>query len=76
MAAESHVDRSILDAADFVRTNVLGTQILLDVARQMGVRRFVQVSTDEVYGSLGPVGRFCEEASLSQQPVCCQQGGL
>ena len=51
-AAESHVDRSIHSAAEFVRTNVLGTQVLLDAARQRGVRRFVQVSTDEVMGSL------------------------
>ncbi len=51
-AAESHVDRSILSAADFVRTNVCGTQILLDVSRQREVGRFVHVSTDEVYGSL------------------------
>jgi dTDP-glucose 4,6-dehydratase len=51
-AAESHVDRSILSAADFVRTNVIGTQVLLDVARARGVDRYVQVYTDEVYGSL------------------------
>ncbi len=51
-AAESHVDRSIHSASDFVRTNVLGTQVLLDAARARGVRRFVQVSTDEVMGSL------------------------
>ncbi len=51
-AAESHVDRSIASAAAFLRTNVLGTQVLLDAARQRGVRRFVQVSTDEVMGSL------------------------
>jgi dTDP-glucose 4,6-dehydratase len=51
-AAESHVDRSILGAADFVRTNVLGTQTLLDAARRHGVERFVHVSTDEVYGSI------------------------
>jgi len=51
-AAESHVDRSILSSAPFVTTNVLGTQVLLDIARARGVRRFVQVSTDEVYGSL------------------------
>jgi dTDP-glucose 4,6-dehydratase len=51
-AAESHVDRSIHSAAEFVRTNVLGTQVLLDCARQRGVKRFVQVSTDEVMGSL------------------------
>jgi dTDP-glucose 4,6-dehydratase len=51
-AAESHVDRSILSADEFLRTNVLGTQILLDAARARGVRRFVQISTDEVMGSL------------------------
>src|SRR5687767_9486755 len=51
-AAESHVDRSIASADDFLRTNVIGTQVLLDAARQKGVRRFVQVSTDEVLGSL------------------------
>jgi dTDP-glucose 4,6-dehydratase len=51
-AAESHVDRSILGAADFVRTNVLGTQTLLDAAYRHGVERFVHVSTDEVYGSI------------------------
>jgi dTDP-glucose 4,6-dehydratase len=54
LAAESHVDRSIADAAPFVRTNVVGTQMLLDAALEAGVERFVQVSTDEVYGSLGP----------------------
>lgn len=51
-AAESHVDRSITSAAEFVTTNVLGTQVLLDCARELGVKRFVQVSTDEVMGSL------------------------
>jgi dTDP-glucose 4,6-dehydratase len=51
-AAESHVDRSILSADEFIRTNVLGTQVLLDCARARGLRRFVQVSTDEVMGSL------------------------
>jgi len=51
-AAESHVDRSILSADEFIRTNVLGTQVLLDCARERGVRRFVQISTDEVMGSL------------------------
>ncbi|MDQ3804712.1 MAG: dTDP-glucose 4,6-dehydratase [Acidobacteriota bacterium] len=51
-AAESHVDRSIASADEFIRTNVLGTQVLLDAARGRGVRRFVQVSTDEVMGSL------------------------
>src|SRR5436309_8170107 len=51
-AAESHVDRSIHSAGDFIRTNVLGTQVLLDAARERGARRFLQVSTDEVMGSL------------------------
>ncbi|MDT5156627.1 MAG: dTDP-glucose 4,6-dehydratase [Acidobacteriota bacterium] len=51
-AAESHVDRSIHSAAEFITTNVLGTQVLLDAARERKVRRFVQVSTDEVMGSL------------------------
>ncbi len=53
-AAESHVDRSISDATPFLRTNVVGTQCLLDAARAAKVTRFVQVSTDEVYGTLGP----------------------
>jgi dTDP-glucose 4,6-dehydratase len=64
-AAESHVDRSILDSGPFVRTNVLGTQVLLDVARQSGVPRYLQVSTDEVYGSLGPAGYFTEATPLA-----------
>lgn len=64
-AAESHVDRSILGAAEFVRTNVLGTQVLLDRARRADLHRFVQVSTDEVYGSLGPTGRFTEQSPLA-----------
>lgn len=51
-AAESHVDRSISSAAEFLRTNIIGTNVLLDAARERGVRRFVQVSTDEVMGSL------------------------
>ena len=51
-AAESHVDRSITSAAEFLRTNIIGTQVLLDAARERGVRRFLQVSTDEVMGSL------------------------
>jgi dTDP-glucose 4,6-dehydratase len=53
-AAESHVDRSISDAAPFLQTNVVGTQCLLDAARAANVPRYVQVSTDEVYGTLGP----------------------
>jgi dTDP-glucose 4,6-dehydratase len=64
-AAESHVDRSIHDSGPFVRTNVLGTQVLLDAAREFGVERYVQVSTDEVYGSLGPTGAFTETTPLA-----------
>ncbi|MGE5528838.1 MAG: dTDP-glucose 4,6-dehydratase [Patescibacteria group bacterium] len=65
LAAESHVDRSIGDPAAFLRTNILGTQVLLDAARKHGIGRFIQVSTDEVYGSLGPEGAFREETPLS-----------
>jgi len=64
-AAESHVDRSILDATPFVRNNVLGTQVLLDLARQHGARRYLQVSTDEVYGTLGATGAFREDTPLA-----------
>jgi len=64
-AAESHVDRSIISADDFIRTNVGGTQNMLDWARGAGIGRFVQVSTDEVYGSLGPVGKFREDTPLA-----------
>ncbi|HYO40945.1 MAG TPA: dTDP-glucose 4,6-dehydratase [Nocardioidaceae bacterium] len=62
-AAESHVDRSILGAADFVMTNVVGTQTLLDAALRHGVQRFVHVSTDEVYGSIES-GSWDEEQPL------------
>lgn len=64
LAAESHVDRSIHSAGEFVRTNVLGTQNLLDAALKTNVRRFVHISTDEVYGSLGPTGKFVETTPL------------
>ncbi|OWR27540.1 dTDP-glucose 4,6-dehydratase [Saccharibacillus sp. O23] len=64
-AAESHVDRSIADPAIFVETNVAGTQILLEAARKHGVRRFVQISTDEVYGTLGDAGSFTEHTPLA-----------
>ena len=63
-AAETHVDRSIEDPALFLRTNILGTQVLLDAARKFGVARYLQISTDEVYGSLGSEGRFSEESPL------------
>ncbi len=64
-AAESHVDRSILSSQEFIRTNVIGTNVLLEVARQNAIERFVQISTDEVYGSLGPDGKFTETTPLS-----------
>ena len=64
-AAESHVDRSIESGTPFVTTNVLGTQVLLDHARKAGVARFVHVSTDEVYGSLGSEGFFREDTPLA-----------
>jgi dTDP-glucose 4,6-dehydratase len=64
-AAESHVDRSILDSGPFIRTNIIGTQVLLDAARRHHIPRYVQVSTDEVYGSLGDEGYFTEETPLA-----------
>jgi dTDP-glucose 4,6-dehydratase len=64
-AAESHVDRSILSAEPFIEANVLGTLRLLEAARAAGVRRFLQVSTDEVYGSLGPEGAFEENSPIT-----------
>jgi len=64
-AAETHVDRSIDDPSLFLRTNILGTQVLLDAARKSGVARYLQISTDEVYGSLGATGKFSEESPLA-----------
>jgi dTDP-glucose 4,6-dehydratase len=64
-AAETHVDRSIDDPALFLRTNILGTQVLLDAARKAKVSRYLQISTDEVYGSLGATGQFSEESPLA-----------
>lgn len=60
-AAESHVDRSIVDPSAFIRTNVLGTQVLLDEARRVGVSRFHHVSTDEVFGALQPGEKAFDE---------------
>ncbi len=64
LAAESHVDRSIEAAGVFIRTNVMGTQVLLDAAQKYKVSRFLHVSTDEVYGSLGATGAFTEDLPL------------
>ncbi len=78
-AAESHVDRSILSSGPFVQTNVVGTQVLLDVARHRGVGKFVHVSTDEVYGSL-PEDRadlkFTEDTTLApNSPYSASKAG-
>lgn len=64
LAAESHVDRSILSAQEFVETNVVGTQVLLTAALVNKVSKFIHISTDEVYGSLGPTGFFYETTPL------------
>ncbi|MFN9704952.1 MAG: dTDP-glucose 4,6-dehydratase, partial [Planctomycetota bacterium] len=76
LAAESHVDRSVLDASAFVRTNVVGTQVLLDKARIYKAARFVHVSTDEVYGSLGAWGYFTEETPIQpNSPYSASKAG-
>jgi len=64
-AAESHVDRSINDPSPFVTTNVVGAQNLMECARQRNIGRFVHVSTDEVYGTLGETGKFTESTPLA-----------
>lgn len=75
-AAESHVDRSILEPDIFVKTNVLGTQVLLDAARKHDIKKFVQVSTDEVYGTLGETGLFTEETPLApNSPYSASKAG-
>ena len=76
LAAESHVDRSILAPAVFIDTNVRGTQVLLEATRELGVKRFLHVSTDEVYGSLGPTGTFTEETPLApSSPYSASKAG-
>ncbi|MGI8905410.1 MAG: dTDP-glucose 4,6-dehydratase [Candidatus Sumerlaeaceae bacterium] len=75
-AAESHVDRSIEDPQLFLRTNILGTQVLLNAANRYGCTRFVQISTDEVYGQLGPVGSFTEATPLApRSPYSSSKAG-
>ncbi len=75
-AAETHVDRSILEAGDFVRTNVEGTRVLLDAGRAAGVRAFLHISTDEVYGTLGSSGAFTEESPiLPNSPYAASKAG-
>ncbi|MBB6176097.1 dTDP-glucose 4,6-dehydratase [Anoxybacillus tengchongensis] len=75
-AAESHVDRSITDPSIFVKTNVLGTQVLLDVAKENKIKKYVQISTDEVYGTLGETGYFTEETPLApNSPYSASKAG-
>ena len=75
-AAESHVDRSINSPQNFIHTNVVGTSVLLDAAKRHGVRRFVQISTDEVYGSLGAEGRFTEQSPIApSSPYSASKAG-
>lgn len=75
-AAESHVDRSISDPGIFVRTNILGTQTLLELSRKYKVEKFLQVSTDEVYGTLGADGLFAESTPLApNSPYSASKAG-
>lgn len=75
-AAESHVDRSIQNSKQFIRTNVEGTRVLLDAAKNFGIGKFIQISTDEVYGSLGETGLFTEESPLKpNNPYSASKAG-
>ncbi|MED3897050.1 dTDP-glucose 4,6-dehydratase [Priestia aryabhattai] len=75
-AAESHVDRSITEPDIFIKSNVLGTQALLDVTKANNLKKYVQVSTDEVYGSLGETGYFTEETPLApNSPYSASKAG-
>ena len=75
-AAESHVDRSITDPGIFVQTNIQGTLALLDAAKTLGVTKYLQVSTDEVYGTLGETGYFTEETPLAaNSPYSASKAG-
>lgn len=74
-AAESHVDRSILDPEAFVETNIQGTLTLLNVAKEMKIEKYVQISTDEVYGELGAEGYFTEETPVApNSPYSASKG--
>ncbi|WP_107839198.1 dTDP-glucose 4,6-dehydratase [Metasolibacillus meyeri] len=75
-AAESHVDRSITNPGVFVQTNIQGTQVLLDAAKKYNVKKYLQVSTDEVYGSLGEDGYFTEQTPLApNSPYSASKAG-
>ncbi len=72
-AAESHVDRSILGATEFVQANIVGTNVLLEVAKEQNIQKYLQVSTDEVYGSLDRYRKiYRRNAVASQQSVFCK----
>jgi dTDP-glucose 4,6-dehydratase len=75
-AAESHVDRSIEDPQIFIKSNILGTQVLLDAAKEYNIKKYLQVSTDEVYGSLGKTGYFREDTPLApNSPYSASKAG-
>lgn len=75
-AAESHVDRSIEDPGIFIKSNILGTQTLLDASKKHNIKKYLQVSTDEVYGSLGSEGYFTEETPLqANSPYSASKAG-
>lgn len=75
-AAESHVDRSIEDPEIFIKSNIIGTQVLLDAAREHEIKKYLQVSTDEVYGSLGKSGYFTEETPIAaNSPYSASKAG-
>lgn len=75
-AAESHVDRSIEDPEIFIKSNIFGTQVLLDAAKEYGTQKYLQVSTDEVYGSLGKTGYFREDTPLApNSPYSASKAG-
>ena len=75
-AAESHVDRSIFDPEIFIKSNVLGTQVLLNASKKFGVEKYIQISTDEVYGTLGESGYFTENTPLQpNSPYSASKAG-
>ena len=75
-AAESHVDRSIFDPEIFIKSNVLGTQVLLNASKEFGVEKYIQISTDEVYGTLGESGYFTENSPLQpNSPYSASKAG-
>ncbi|QFT88418.1 dTDP-glucose 4,6-dehydratase [Bacillus sp. THAF10] len=75
-AAETHVDRSIGNPKLFLETNIIGTQVLLEASKKFGIEKFIQVSTDEVYGTLGDIGMFSEKTNLSpNSPYSASKAG-